>query len=76
MYLSWMVLIGINECIEIVHFDATQETNQIYFTSDHNWKCFSGYQKTEIGHKMIRKVIVNCKFRRLNRLCVIISQIK
>ena len=76
MYLSWMVLIGINECVEIVHFDATQETNQIYFTSDHNWKCFSGYQKTEIGHKMIRKVIVNCKFRRLNRLCVIISQIK
>ena len=76
MYLSWMVLIGINECVEIVHFDATQETNQIYFTSDHTWKCFSGYQKTEIGHKMIRKVIVNCKFRRLNRLCVIISQIK
>ena len=59
MYLSRMVLIGINECVEIVHFDATQETNQIYFTSDHNWKCFSGYQKTEIGHKMIRKVIVN-----------------
>ena len=35
MYLSRMVLIGINECVEIVHFDATQETNQIYFTSDH-----------------------------------------
>ena len=76
MYLSRMALIGINECVEIVHFGAAQENNNIYFTSDHNSKCFSGYQKTEIGHKMVRKVIGNCKFRRLNRLCVIISQIK
>ena len=36
MYLSRMALIGINECVEIVHFDAAQETNKIYFTSDHN----------------------------------------
>ena len=76
MYLSRMALIGINECVEVVNFDAAQETNKIYFTSDHNWKCLSGYQKTEIGHNMVRKVIGNCKFRRLNRLCVIISQIK
>ena len=63
-------------CVEIVNFDVGQETKKIYFTSDHNSKYFSEYIKTEIGHQMIRKVIVNCKFKRFNRLSVIISQIK
>ena len=36
MYLSRMALIGINECVEVVNFDAAQEANKIYFTSDHN----------------------------------------
>ena len=58
------------------NFDAGQETNKIYFPSDHHSKHFSGYIKTEIGHQMIRKVIVNCKFKRFNRLRVIISQIE
>ena len=63
-------------CVEIVNFDVGQETKKIYFTSDHNSKYFSEYIKIEIGHQMIRKVIVNCKFKRFNRLSVIISQIK
>ena len=63
-------------CVEIVNFDVGQETKKIYFTSDHNSKYFSEYIKIEIGRQMIRKVIVNCKFKRFNRLSVIISQIK
>ena len=63
-------------CVEIINFDAGQETNEIFFRSDHNSKYFSGYIKTEIGHQMIEKVVGNCKFKRFNRLRVIISQIK